>query len=436
MPDGELGARRVLLARGRRRRRARRRRRRARDGRATSTASARTRCSVVDGGPYGAVRPARRSARSSGSSRRGAARSSSTPRRSTCDRRRRGDRPRPPEGAARAGPRTRRPRAAGRTPAPASRGRPRRRADRRQPRRRAMTLEIDVLTLFPAMFDGPLADEHPGPDPGAGPGRDPGPRPARVGPRPAPLASTTRRTAAARGWSCGRSRSRAALDALRRPDSTRHPARPGRRGLPPGARRRPRDAVAPRSSSARATRASTSGSARSSTSSCRSATTSLTGGELPALVVIDARHPAAARARSTTPRPTRSRSARRPARVPAVHAPADVPRHGRPGDPRRRATTARSRRWRRRGRPMRRTRDAPSGPARRPDARATGRARSTTRPERACYTPPPVAPSAAISDRPSRSHGCPRRSRNRRVNVLDEIVQDQLRTDLPGARHG
>ena len=35
------------------------------------------------------------------------------------------------------------------------------------------------------------------------------------------------------------------------------------------------------------------------------------------------------------------------------------------------------------------------------------------------------------SPRPSRSHGCPDESRNRRVTVLDEIVQDQLRTDLP-----
>ena len=49
---------------------------------------------------------------------------------------------------------------------------------------RAMTLEIDVLTLFPAMLDGPLSGQHPGPHPGAGPGRDPDPRPARVGARP------------------------------------------------------------------------------------------------------------------------------------------------------------------------------------------------------------------------------------------------------------
>ena len=50
-----------------------------------------------------------------------------------------------------------------------------------------MTLEIDILTLFPAMLEGPLDGEHPGPDPGARPGRDPGPRPARVGARAASL---------------------------------------------------------------------------------------------------------------------------------------------------------------------------------------------------------------------------------------------------------
>jgi large subunit ribosomal protein L19 len=47
-----------------------------------------------------------------------------------------------------------------------------------------------------------------------------------------------------------------------------------------------------------------------------------------------------------------------------------------------------------------------------------------------CYTPPSVAHHAATSHRPTCSYGC-QRSRNRRVNVLDEIVQDQLRTDLP-----
>ena len=120
----------------------------------------------------------------------------------------------------------------------------------------------------------PARREHPGPDPGAGPGRR--------------SASTTCAT-----WGLGRHRSvddapygggagmilrpepvAAALDALRRPDSTVDPARPGRRGLPPGPGRGPRRRDRISSSSARATRASTSGSARWSTSSCRSATTS------------------------------------------------------------------------------------------------------------------------------------------------------------------
>ena len=61
----------------------------------------------------------------------------------------------------------------------------------RQPgRRRAdpatVTLEIDVLTLFPAMLEGPLAESIPGRIAGARARADPGPRPARVGPRAAP----------------------------------------------------------------------------------------------------------------------------------------------------------------------------------------------------------------------------------------------------------
>ena len=130
----------------------------------------------------------RPSGRSSGSSRRAAARSSSTPSRSTS---------RPREGA-----RTAIDPKAPAAPVPEQRPRPPRRV--RTPRRarrpaRAMTLEIDVLTLFPAMLEGPLAASIPGRIQEQGLADDPRPRPARLGPRPAPLASTTRRTAGERG---------------------------------------------------------------------------------------------------------------------------------------------------------------------------------------------------------------------------------------------
>ena len=52
-----------------------------------------------------------------------------------------------------------------------------------------------------------------------------------------------------------------------------------------------------------------------------------------------------------------------------------------------------------------------------------------------CYTPPPVAPrDHSEPSRPAASAA--HRPRNRRVNVLDEIVQDQLRTDLPELASG
>ena len=72
----------------------------------------------------------------------------------------------------------------------------------------AMTLEIDVLTLFPAMLDGPLADEHPGPDPGARAWRPSGSTTCASGGSVGTARSTTRRTAGERGWSCDPSRSR------------------------------------------------------------------------------------------------------------------------------------------------------------------------------------------------------------------------------------
>ena len=137
------------------------------------------------------------------------------PRRSTCGRR--AEAPtRPAEGAA------------GADASEAATAAPRRRADRDADRRRptyrrsatAVTLEIDVLTLFPAMIEGPLAREHPRPDPGAGPRDDPGPRPARLGPRAPSLASTTRPYGGGAGMVLRPEPVAAALDALRRPDST------------------------------------------------------------------------------------------------------------------------------------------------------------------------------------------------------------------------
>ena len=120
---------------------------------------------------------------------------------------------------------------------------------------------------------GAARREHPRPDPGARARRRSGPTTCGSGGWAGIAASTTPRTAAARGWSCGRSRSLPRSTPCAAPDSLRHPAGPGRRGLPPGAGPRPRDAVPPDPASAPATRASTSGSARSSISSCRSATT-------------------------------------------------------------------------------------------------------------------------------------------------------------------
>jgi large subunit ribosomal protein L19 len=60
-----------------------------------------------------------------------------------------------------------------------------------------------------------------------------------------------------------------------------------------------------------------------------------------------------------------------------------------------------------------------------PLSAASGEART------ACYTPPSVAHHAALPKFGPQRPALPTQSRNRRVNVLDEIVQDQLRTDLP-----
>ena len=96
-----------------------------------------------------------------------------------------------------------------------------------------MTLEIDILTLFPAMLEGPLAESIPGRIQEQGLASDPDPRPARMGPRPP---SVRGRRTVRRGSGddpapgAGRRRARHAAP----PGFDRHPARPGRRGLPPG----------------------------------------------------------------------------------------------------------------------------------------------------------------------------------------------------------
>ena len=195
------------------------------------------------------------------------------------------------------------------------------------PSGRAMTLEIDVLTLFPAMIDGPLAESIPGRIQDAG------------------LASI--RVHDLREWGLGRHRSvddtpygggagmilrpepvAAALDALRRAglDWSSCSTRAARSSARP--RRRPRRRDRTSSSSVPATRASTSASASLVDLELSIGDYVVTGGELPALVVIDAvirllpgRHRRRVDGRGVV--------RRRPARVPAVHAAAGVPGHGR-----------------------------------------------------------------------------------------------------------
>ena len=96
-------------------------------------------------------------------------------------------------------PRRRTPRHDAPSPSPTERRRVEVAPDRGSPAATAMTLEIDVLTLFPAMFDGPLAAEHPRPDPGAGPRRRSGSTTCATGAWAAIARSTTRRTAAEPG---------------------------------------------------------------------------------------------------------------------------------------------------------------------------------------------------------------------------------------------
>ena len=71
-----------------------------------------------------------------------------------------------------------------------------------------MTLEIDVVTLFPAMVEGPLGDSIPARIQEQGLADDPDPRPARVGDRPAPVRRRRAVRRRRRAWSCASSPSR------------------------------------------------------------------------------------------------------------------------------------------------------------------------------------------------------------------------------------
>ena len=261
-----------------------------------------------------------RSGRSSGSSPRAAARSSSTPKsldlRPPRERRRTQIGRAPRDGRAR----KRKPAAADPAESPAPD------PEVAATRRRAMTLEIDVLTLFPAMIDGPLALSIPGRIQEQGLADDPRPRPARLRPGPASLRGR-RPIRRRRGHGdARRSRSSRRSNAVRRPESTVILLDPAARS---SARR------APSTSPARASRP-----------------------RLPALRGRRRAHPRVRRPRALDRRlrPLRRRAAgprrhrrrhpaaagrhrrrvdgrgvvqRRVAGVPAVHAPAVVPRHGR-----------------------------------------------------------------------------------------------------------
>ena len=372
---------------------------------ATSTASARTTCwSWTAGRSRRSTCPW--SAPSSGSSRRAAARSWSMPtsldlrpaKSKTPD----PDRPKAPRR------RTRRPTTATETPTAtedAVRGHHARSRGRRGRAAAAMTLEIDVLTLFPAMFDGPLGDSIPGRIQerglaeirvrdlrawGLGKHRSVDDAPYGGGAGHGPAAGAGR----------GRAR-RAAPAGLRR-----DPDGPRRRGLPPRPGRRPRhaDALHRRLPALR-------GRGRphplaASTSSSRSATTSSPAGSCrrwssstPSCVCSPARSTRPPRPRSrSAPASSSTRSTRARRRSGAWTCPRSSPR----------ATTARSgaggrsRRW-----PAPASaaptcwtgRQPPDGADRAADD-APGRVRG------ACYTPPSVAPERP-SPRPSRSHGCP-----------------------------
>ena len=241
-------------------------------------------------------------------------------------------------------------------------------------------MRIDVITLFPAIFPGPLAESIPG--------------------RALERGLAELHAHDLRQWGIGRHRSvddytyGGGAGMVLRPEPIADaldviaPAPSGafRILLDPGGERleQRRSRISPHghisSSCVRATKASMTGSARSSISSCRSATTS-------SRVVRSraCRHRLGAASVAGCHRCSLDRRGilrARTARVPAVHAPAHVPRHRRPAGPGE---------WRPRGR----GRLAASGSARahppaapRPAASGAGRTRLSSSPARACYTPP------------------------------------------------
>ena len=262
-----------------------------------------------------------------------------------------------------------------------------------------MTLEIDVLTLFPAMIEGPLGLSIPGriQDDGLvtirvhdlrefGLGRH------RVGRRHA--VRRRRRHGHAR-------RARSSPPSNRSAARTRWSScrtRPARSSATPGRSTWPGGRIW--SSSVRATRASTSGSASFVDLELSIGDYVLTGGELPALVVVDAvirLLPGAIDAASTDEESFSAGLLEYPqyTRPPSFRG-MDVPRHPDLRRPRRgRALAPRTG-----GRA-----DAcpPTGPA-----AADGRGLSSTRPARtSCYTPASSRLTAASHMIRPRSFGCP-----------------------------
>ena len=170
-----------------------------------------------------------------------------------------------------------------------------------------MTLEIDVVCLFPGMLEGPLSESIPGRTASAASSRSESTT-CGSGASAGIGASTTRPTAGERAWSSGRSRSR-------RPRRAPPRRTPRRSSLDPGGEvfRQARAAelatrshlilVCPRYEGV--------------DERIRDLVDLelsigdyvLSGGELAALVVIDAVDAPPARARSTTPRPSRNCSA-------------------------------------------------------------------------------------------------------------------------------
>ena len=323
-PGRRPGARRGLLARGRRRRRSAASTAPSSASSRTSTGSPRTRSTSSRGGPYGDVRRARPSARSSGSSRRArgeivvdaeALDLRPPPRRDAdADRAaRRHAGPAPPgtrRGARRAAEAT------GADPRPTG------------PSHDARDRRPDAL---PGDGRGPARGEHPRPDPGAGPRDGPDPRPARVRPGAAPVGRRHARTAAAPDGHAGR--------AGRRGDRVGPPARLDSSSCSTRAARCSAR-HGPPTSPARPTSSSSAPRYEGVDERVRALVDLelsigdyvLTGGELPALVVIDAvirllpgRHRRRVDRRGVVQR--------RAARVPAVHPARRVPRPGRPGDP-------------------------------------------------------------------------------------------------------